>query len=293
MISALVDMCHNRYLHSSCATCTYQAFCPHDCSRCLHYIHTPTAAPAPRHYDCVRMMDFYVCKYAHKYTSELYYAFDRLSDASTKRRLRVLSIGCGPCTDLLALNMLQRHGKYCFDTIEYRGIELNTAIWENVLQDLGEICPEGYDFQIANVDACTHMEALLADAWRPDIISLQYVFSDMQKSCSAVIIDRFIASLARYFDTCEDGSYLVCNDINLTTDRGGAINHFDRLLVRIQATNSYRKNHFDNSNRPRHFEYGDEYPRNALICQPPNTVRWSDPYLSCSSAQLIVKKVSE
>lgn len=293
MLSTLVDLCNERYSHSRCVSCSYQAFCPHDCSRCLHYIHTPTAAPAPRHYDCVRMMDFYVCKYAHKYTSEMYHAFRSFSSASTKKHLRVLSIGCGPCTDLLALNLLQQQALYCFDTIEYRGVELNTEIWENVLQDLGKICPEGYDFQIANVDACTHIETLLEEDWRPDIISLQYVFSDMQKNCSDSMIDRFIDSLARYFDTCDDGAYIVCNDINLTTNLGGATNHFDSLLNCIRSRGRYVKKHFNNSNRPRHYEYGEEYPRNALISQPPNTVRWSDPYLSCSSAQLLVKKVRE
>ena len=92
MLSKLTSLCCERYKKSKCWTCSYRKYCPHDCGRCLHYIHTPSAAPAPRKYDCGRMMDYYVCKYSHKYMSELYYAFKQLRDVRTIDKLKVLSI---------------------------------------------------------------------------------------------------------------------------------------------------------------------------------------------------------
>ena len=50
--------------------------------------------------------------------------------------------------------------------------------------------------------------------------------------------------------------------------------------------------HFDNSNRSKHFEYGDEYRSNALIFNEiPNHIRETyNPFESCASAQMFIKK---
>ena len=112
MLNGLVRLCDERYQSYQCESCSFGIYCPHDCEKCLEYIHFPQRAPSERKYDCKRMMDFYVCKYAHKYTSELIYAFLMLRDLCSKRHLNVLSIGCGPCTDLLALDYLVNEGTY-------------------------------------------------------------------------------------------------------------------------------------------------------------------------------------
>ena len=291
MISSIVAHCHERYIHSRCISCSYQEHCPHDCAKCLHYIHTPTAAPAPREYDCGHMADFYVCKYAHKYTSEMYCALMQAQDAKNKSHLRVLSIGCGPCTDLLALNLLQQEKIYEFSSVEYRGIELDTSIWENILTDIGTICPLGYDICIANADVCMYIDTLMEDDWRPDIIILQYVFSDMQKKCDTNTIEAFVACLAHYFDTCDQNTYIICNDINLSTTFNGGREYFDLLFRKIASRKQCRTLHFKNSNKANHYEYGEEYRTNELICIPPEYLNRYDPYLSCASAQIIIKKV--
>ena len=176
MLDELVRLCDERYQSLGCENCSYSPYCPHDCEKCLEYIHFPQRAPAERRYDCKRMMDYYVCKYAHKYTSELIHAFSMLRDLQTKRNLNVLSIGCGPCTDLLALNHLRSDGTYSFATLDYRGVEINTEIWSEIYHDLYGMIPRNWSFNIIPEDICDYIEILLQEDWKPDLIVMQYVF---------------------------------------------------------------------------------------------------------------------
>lgn len=50
LIDEIVDFCDTKYRNSKCNrcdNCSYGDNCPGSCERCLHYIHTPTSAPAP------------------------------------------------------------------------------------------------------------------------------------------------------------------------------------------------------------------------------------------------------
>lgn len=290
MISELVRSCDERYQSRRCIDCSYSRYCPHDCEKCLEYIHFPQRAPAERRYDCKRMMDFYVCKYAHKYTSELIYAFSMLRDLQTRRHLNVLSIGCGPCTDLLALNHLQSDGTYNFSTIDYRGVEINTEIWSDIYNDISDMIPRNWSFEIIPEDICDYVEILLQHNWKPDLIIMQYVFSDMHKHTMPQKIATMIRSLAQYIDSCDINTYVVCNDINLSIDYGGGREYFDRLYNRMHTHATSHRFHFFNSNKPRHFDYGSEYPSNELIVWPGRELAGYQPYLSCASAQMIIKK---
>ena len=209
------------------------------------------------------MMDFYVCKYAHKYTSELIYAFSLLKDLKVKRHLKVLSIGCGPCTDLLALDYLVRAGEYGFVTLDYQGVEINTEIWNNIYDNIYDLKPQSWSFEVIPRDICDYIDTLLRQDWKPDLIVLQYVFSDMRKHTPSQTITTMIDSLALFIDSCEKNTYIVCNDIRY---------------------------HFNNINKSNHFDYGDEYGSNDLIVVPGDNLDDYQPYKSCASAQMIIKK---
>ena len=211
-LSTLVSKANERFRRSRCWVCKYRKYCPHDCGRCLHYVHSPDAAPSPRKYDCGIMCDYYVCKYAYKYVSELYYAFNRLVDLKNKKILRVLSVGCGPCTDLLALNILKNRKRCSFDELDYKGIEIDTKIWKKVHKDISSLATHGYKFDIINEDACTYIDYLLENEWKPDLIVFQYVFSDMQKHTDDDSIMHFLDSMSKYIQSCDNNTYIVFND---------------------------------------------------------------------------------
>ena len=85
---------------------------------------------------CGRMADFYVCKYACRYTSKIIYALRRLRDLSNKKTIKVLSFSCDPCTDLLALDYLKSQREYDFKKLEYCGIDYSENVWSKIHTDI-------------------------------------------------------------------------------------------------------------------------------------------------------------
>ena len=68
MLQTILSRCDERYRNHQdhCSECSYGEFCPHDCERCLDFIHNPGHAPsgAPdRKYDCTNMADMYTCTF--------------------------------------------------------------------------------------------------------------------------------------------------------------------------------------------------------------------------------------
>lgn len=126
-----------------------------------------------------------------------------------------------------------------------------------------------------------------------DLIIFQYVFSDMQKHCTPQKLIEFISKIAGFInEKMDDSTYIVLNDINLSTRWDGGREHFDSLLREVTDA-QYRRYHFNNSNKVNHYNYGDEYETNELIVKPPMNLQEYQPFNSCASAQLIIKKVIE
>ena len=71
MLETILSKCDKRNSQhgcEQCADCSYDTYCPHDCEKCLDYIHNPSHAPdgAPeRKYDCTHMANVYTCKYSN------------------------------------------------------------------------------------------------------------------------------------------------------------------------------------------------------------------------------------
>ncbi|MBS5691732.1 hypothetical protein AAAY30_01580 [Ruminococcoides bili] len=123
------------------------------------------------------------------------------------------------------------------------------------------------------------------------MIVFQYVFSDMEKHCDSVRLHEFISKLATFVnDAMRKNTYIVLNDINLSTQMGGGRELFDELADQINNANK-RRLHFKNNNKPNHYNYGEEYKDNSLIVANPQFVNEYNPYDSCASAQMIIKKV--
>lgn len=292
MINQLVQKSNERYKKSKCWTCSYKNHCPHDCGKCLHYVHTPQAAPAPRKYNCRKMCDYYVCKYSHRYMSELYYAFYNLSDLRNVQKLKVLFIGCGPCTDILALDLLRKEGIYNYESLEYRGVEINPGIWRKIHADIKQIASQDYKIEIIPEDACDYVDKLERDSWKPHVIVFQYVFSDMQKHSDESKILHLLSVLGTYISqSCDVNTYIVCNDINLSRMYNGGREFFDILRQNISSPIKYSQRHFCNNNKRSHYNYGDEYNNNILVSSIPKDILVYEPYDSCASAQMIIKKV--
>ncbi|MBR2883695.1 MAG: hypothetical protein IKB93_02785 [Clostridia bacterium] len=303
LIHEILNKCIGRYEKpecEQCEDCSYGECCPHDCEKCLDYLHNPNHAPenAPeRKYDCVHMADFYTCKYSCRYTSELMYAIQRCVDIQDIDELKVLSFGCGPCTDLFALDALKEKRLISFDNVQYRGVDYSKEVWANIHRNITELKKENMNVRFFYKDACQLIDEIANGSWTPNLIVFQYVFSDMQKHTTSDDIRHFINTFAKYYNNkISPNTYVILNDINLGCSYGGGRDHFDSLLNKLR-NRIYSKNYFCNDNStssyyPRGYTYGDELPDNRNYFNLSGLRKFS-PFDTCASAQMIIKKVEE
>jgi hypothetical protein len=223
--------------------------------------------------------------------SEVVYALRQLKDLREKKHLKVMSVGCGPSTELFALDYLKNMGEYKFNSAEFRGIDPAKEVWMHIHKKIKVYEKDIYTVKYYYADIVELIDTIVKVKWVPDLIVFQYVFSDMEKHCPQDKLNEFISKIAIFINSdMEEDTYIVLNDINLTTRMGGGREHFDNLLAEITEPD-FRKYHFKNNNKRNHFEYGDEYDCNDLVMDFPSKLQFYEPYDSCASAQLIIKKV--
>lgn len=305
MIENILSNCNSRYEKNGCdqcVDCSYGKFCPHDCKKCLDYIHNPNHAStdAPkRKYDCVHMADVYTCKYSCRYTSEIIYALARCKDLHCVQEFKVLSFGCGPCTDLFAIDYLHKQNILSYSDIEYRGVDYSEDVWRRVHQDILKFENDNCRIKFFYQDACELINTIAKGNWIPNLIVFQYVFSDMQKHTKNKNINDFINTFAEYYNMkARYNTYIVLNDINLGREYGGGREYFDQLFGKLNNS-VCRKGRFCNDNSrsdyyPRGYTYGEdsdgEFPCNDNLFEL-SPWREYDPFDTCASAQMIIKKV--
>lgn len=305
MLKTILSKCDKRNEQKSkkqCVACSYLDYCPHDCEKCLDYIHNPTHARegAPkRKYDCTHMADVYTCKYACRYTSEIVYALERFKDLSDVVNLKVLSFGCGPCTDLFAIDYLHSSGVLSYQSIEYRGVDYSKDVWTYIHQDIKEFENDNVKIKFYYQDACELIHTIAQKSWVPNLVVFQYVFSDMQKHTRAEDINAFIMKFAQYYNQkITPNTYIILNDINLGRDYGGGREYFDKLYNKLENS-ICRKGRFCNDNAksfyyPRGYPYGadldGEFPCNKNRFDLTQWKKYS-PFDTCASAQMLIKKL--
>lgn len=300
LITEMIEYCKKDYSNKCvmCTSCNHPSKCPGDCSECLRQIHYNHCDSNARHrYDCRFISDYYVCKYSFKYTSEIIYALrqDEVSYLQDNKKLKVLSIGCGPCTDLFALDYLKNTEEYNFDKLKYIGVDLLPQPWERLHNEI-----EGYyanDPEIITGFAYNNINnvipILLDKEFKADLIIMNYLLSDFHKYGGERSVLDFLGKLVYYINNICPDTAIVINDINLDCSRGGGRDYFDKLFCKLAPSGfRCRQLHFDNSNKERHFEYGNEYPSNDLLFDPRfvNEYYSFAPYESCASAQIIIYK---
>ena len=204
-----------------------------------------------------------------------------------------MSIGCGPSTDLFALDYLKEKGLYKFDTLKFRGIDSAKEVWMHIHKQIKKYNENLYKANFYYEDITELIDTIVKVKWVPDLIVFQYVFSDMEKHCPPDKLKSFISKIGSFINNDMDpNTYILLNDINLSTQYGGGREHFDTLLSQIDVAH-YRQYHFQNNKYQSHYNYGIEYESNSLVLKNPSYLGDYSPYTSCSSAQLIIKKVIE
>lgn len=300
LIYQIINACNARYSNAfnnrnqNCSGCFYwntpEEFCSGDCGVCLNRIHYPSPShPAyiNRKYTCPDMCDYYVCKYACKYTSEIIHAFMEFPGIFTNKTVNVLSLGCGPCTDLFALDYLR--DIYNTKGVVYYGIDYDLKAWEIIHNGIDYNKDKSIETHFEENDICKILPKLIDTTWIPNIITLQYVFSDMQKHSGQEITSAFVSNLAQYINTkLHTGCRIFVNDINLCCSKGGGRDYFDQLANLVNHDCVCQTGHFHNDSKIG-YNYGErEFPDNSNFF--PDMVEYLKPryntFDTCSSAQM-------
>ncbi len=297
LINDILDKANQRHFNhdfsEKCENCSYRENCPHNCGTCLCRVHFSN--DENREYDCPNMADFYVCKYSYRYTSELIHLLSCLESLKSRNFIKVISLGCGPSTDLMALDYLHENGIYSFERLEYRGVDYSESVWKNIYNDIDSWGKEGFSVKRYFGDVCTL--TFNKGAWIPDLIVLQYVLSDMTKHSSKNDIENFIEELARFIDDkLLPNSYILLNDINLSVTYGGGREYYDLLFSKLKTCEMVCGRFHDDNNASGGYRYGqcswNEMPSNK------NFFSWDynwnvkySPFNTCASAFMIIKKV--
>ena len=287
-INKIVDYCDSVYKSNNieyrCEKCNNN--CTGSCEMCLESIHFGD----DRRYNCENISNYYCCKYIYKYSSEIQYLFESHYTLSELECMRVISIGCGPCTDLVGVLNFIKTSELDIP-IEYTGIDLND-IWSNVHNLISSNNNDMINsrFIYDDIFNLVHNDLLKNDI-RPNILIFQYVLSDMRKYNTDKEIKSFIDKLIKSIViNLEDNSYIILNDINHCDTR----QYFEYMLEKIKSNNieiQWHRHHFRNNARPYHYDYGEEYESNDLTSVIPNDILDTyNPWTFCSSAQLIIRK---
>jgi hypothetical protein len=262
--------------------------CPGDCESCLEAIHFNKTN---RRYDCPNLVYYYVCKYIHKYSSEIDHLFASLKSLRTFTEYSVISIGCGPCTELAGLyNYLSRTSSG--RPVSYVGFELN-YLWQPVHNEIDAVLansPFPVTTRFIYGDAIKLVRRLNKDQieWRPNLLILQYVISDLVKSRASVpaFLDSLHEQVVRFMP---ENSYIIFNDINHFSASDN-FERFERIISREYETWVHRA-HYKNPWK-KTAQYGVERSSNLLTSSiPPAIMSAYNPWTRCTSAQMVIKKL--
>ena len=294
LIDDLVYECDDRYSKNKdscqCEACRCETCIQVNCAKCLKKIHFPQNEREKRTYDCVNMADYYYCRYSYRYASEVVYGLRQFRDIMNTETLKVMSVGCGPCTELAAIDYLYHCGELKYNKLDFRGIDPLKNMWKYIWKDIDSYYKGQAKFY--ERDILEMVDIIVEKKWVPDLIIFQYVFSDMYKKNDEEQIRLFIDKLVKFLNGQKDRKiYILANDANIGMRYDGGRDFFDVLEKKINEPKSMRRYHFNNDYKTTHYDYGTEYKNNKIFFDIPQHIKEKYESIdSCASAQVLIKK---
>jgi len=294
LINKITDFCKDEYESFSnvnrCENCSHRYVCPKElntdctnCKACLEEIHYHKDY-GKTDYDCYNMINFYVCCYSFKYASELY-CLSYQSDLLKKfENYNVLSFGCGPCPDLMALENYNK-------PINYFGIDKNT-LWENVHNEITKYTERtNISVDFGYEDALEYIQRNTLDD--KNIIVLQYFISHLYNTNQIDEINKFYDNLINnvIIPSLNNNNSVVImiNDVN---SNNCGRDHFWELYNKLREKNlgcNCKGFYFDSESINDYQRYGSPYDDDSLCFDVPNRFDGYPVWKRCTSAQLLIE----
>jgi len=291
LLDYLVEYCDSEYKKVVCEDCNHPSECSGNCSNCLDEIHWPDNNPFGKEkYDCIKMLNYYVCKYSYKYCSEIQYALNILNGFKDLDYYKIMSIGCGAVPDLMAIEQyIKRNGLNT--PVEYKGYDIN-KLWKSIHGEIKRYCDKKQlIFDIRYVDAIEYFKKYYVE--NVNVLVLQYVISYFYNTDQICEIESFFDDLIRSIILRKDKGkqqYIIINDVN-SCYRGR--DYFLELLRKLKENDLHGlvyQMYFDYKIRNKSQRFGDAY--GSVMCLhriPNNIIKTYSSARYCSSAQLLIE----
>ena len=296
LIDTVIDYSDNAYQKSKCNQCNHKIGCPGngDCQKCLDEIHFPNEHPnGKKSYDCHRLINFYVCKYSYKYASEILYLLKEKSSIKDIKEYNIMSIGCGPCPDLMAFET------YCKESgenkkIHYYGVDINTK-WmpiHNVIREkhsglfIKDIKFEYEDaIKVSNEKRIENINVLI----------LQYMISYLYNTNQINQIDEFFSNIIEnviMHRNSEEPFIIILNDVN-SKYRGRE--YFECLLEKLKRYGFHGVQcpcYFDHNIKHEKQKYGQKHVSTSILYPIKKGMEIYNLPEHCSGAQMLIEVLS-
>lgn len=281
LIEELVEYCDFRLSQNkeTCGNghCSHPAgVCSGSCSRCLYQIHFPgqVAGIKKEIYDCPKMLDVYVCQYLYSYASEILKAFNYKKDFLLNfSNYRLLSIACGACPDLMALE------KFCIDNnlhtpIAFRGYD-NNPNWQLIVSLIKDYCDDAgiqRSFFLKDVLTCFKNDT----AERANIITISYLISYLYNTNQTRLIEPFFENLADNVimkKKPNEKVLIIINDVNSNKRGRDYFVLLSRILRKKGARVSSEFKYFDTGDLNFFQKVGSAYSSTDCLFDIPDFLR--------------------
>jgi len=297
LLDHIVNYCNraykNAYLLNICNGCKQPQKCPanRDCADCLDEVHFPEQHPnGKREYDCNNMLNFYVCRYTHKYCSEIEYALNQIPSLKNFEKYKVLSIGCGAAPDLMALEAY-RNKNNIDSKIIYKGLDKNVLWQATHAQIENYVKNKNIKVRFHYVDAIDYMKSKYWPG--ANLLILQYVISYLYNTNRIKDIDTFFDDLIKNVVSRKNDNepiIIIINDVNNNYRGIDYFEDFEEKLRKKRFNVKTSRMYFNYGIKNEKQRYGTPYSSYKNLYIIPQSIRTTyKSAIYCSSAQLIIE----
>ena len=298
LIDDIVDFCNKKYItfgdkcgNSECTHPTGE--CSGSCYDCLYEIHYFDGDKCKHKslYDCPKMLYHYVCQYTLRYASEILYALkEEGSFLSGFETINMMSIGCGGCPDLMAMEKLLYDDGMTIP-LAYKGYDVN-PLWLPVHNRVQRYCKDNdivTDIKFKREDAINYFSKFYSKNTNVIVISylISYLYNTPQKK---EILDFFDRLIDNVIVRNKDKKLIIFNDVNSCNRGRDYFGVFVEKLREKGLHGSYRYTYFDSDRLNKYQRNGDAYNASCSLFSYDKAIERKyhvDGY--CRSAQLIVE----
>ncbi|SET45617.1 hypothetical protein SAMN05660297_02450 [Natronincola peptidivorans] len=242
-----------------------------------------------KRYNCDRIMNYYFPKYSYRYSFEIEKILNYYRDIINQfQDIHVLSVGCGPCTELMGIASFNSQNK---KTVKYNGIDLNHK-WKSIHDRIINKFDDSYKLNFYYKDVFQFINQINPQKKQlhSNIVIFQYVLSDMKKYKSKdeiyFLFKRFHDEIFQYLPK---GALVVCNDINHKEKVRDLYDLFETILP--QGEYHIDKYHFI-TKTDSYYKYGNGIVETRVPYYIPEYIdNRYNPWITCNSAAFIIRKV--